>query len=159
MSRKRKITTMETKDDVLCLFEQVEKTDGVYEKYMMLLKARYDLLTKSAIEAGDYESALEYKQKFIIEEAAALEKFGTKERLSVQEVVEVLLMIIKKHGVGLHNNDMAKIARFIGFITRYSPESVRKYLRNRTPVPNSERILTVNSLLNTLGFKELVNTK
>lgn len=159
MARKKKNPTMDTREDILDLFKQVEKMDDVYEKYMIVLKARYDLLIKTSLENDDFESALDYKQKYIEEEAAAQVKYGTQERLSVQEVTEVLLIFLKKFGIGLHNTDMSKIARLMGYITRFSPESIRKYLRNRTPCPKCERILTFNRLLTILGFKELVPTK
>lgn len=159
MARKKKNPTMDTREDLLYLFKQVEKMDDVYEKYMIVLKARYELLIKTSLENDDFETALVYKQEYIEEEAAAQVKYGTHERLSVQEVSEVLLMLLKNIGIGLHNADMSKIARFMGYITRYSPESIRKYLRNRTPCPKCERILTFNRLLTILGFKELVVTK
>lgn len=147
-------TQKQIEDAVMSAFE----IDNPCEKKIELLKLRCRIRQKEYYNVGDLESVVNEELNLMdetgkVETTDIEEPKGKKARMKV--TASVIMTLLRRAGVSLKNYDTTRIAKIISFVSGYSENTIRQYLREETSfLPSDSEAVLAQAMLSAIGITE-----
>ncbi len=148
-----------TTEQMRCRLDKIMATQGgekSIERKTALIELRCRCLQSTYYEAGDIVNFIN-EELNLIEELDKLTKEspGTRAKARMKVIASTCMAVFRRAGVTLANIDASCIARLIGFLSGYSEDNIRKYLKDEMKFErNDMEAVQAEALLLACGIAE-----
>lgn len=158
----QKLTTEQMKKSLDEILRMGNDNETKTEKKMALLQLKCRFRQKAYYEANDWESIIEEELR-LLDELERLtkeepgENFLPRARARMKVIASTCMVFFRRAGVSLANIDTLTVAKLIGFLSGYSENSIRLYLKNETSfLPGDMDAMKAQALLMAMGINDKI---
>ena len=160
--KEEKLTSEQIRKKLDEVLKMGNDTENKYEKKRQLfeLRCRYNQL---AYYEADNMAGIIDEELRLIEDLDKLTKenpgehFLPKARVRMKVIATTCMTVFRRAGVSIANIDATRIAQLISFMSGYSVNSIRQYLRNETTfMPDDLEALQAQALLMAVGINDKI---
>ena len=148
-----------TTEQMRCRLDKIMSIQGgekSIERKTALIELRCRCLQSTYYEAGDIVNFINEELNLIDElDKLTKESPGARAKARMKVIASTCMAVFRRAGVTLANIDASCIARLIGFLSGYSEDNIRKYLKDEMKFErNDMEAVQAEALLLACGIAE-----
>lgn len=158
----QRLTEEQMKKHLDEILRMENNNETMTEKNIALLEWKCRYRQKAYYNAGDMESVVDEELK-LIKELKTLtadvpgENFMPRAKARMKVIASMFMAIFRRAGISLANIDTLTVAKVIGFLSGYSENSIRLYLKNETSfLPGDMEAMKAQALLMAMGINDKI---
>ena len=158
----QKLTEEQLKKHLDEILRMKNDNETMIEKNIALLEWKCRYRQKAYFDAGDMESVADEELR-LIKELKTLtveipgDNFLPRARARMKVIASTFMAIFRRAGVTMANIDAIRIAELISFLSGFSENGIRQYLKNETSfMPNDLEALRAQALLMAVGITDKI---